>query len=77
MLAVPANRAVYRLLRDGIPIQVRQPDGSLKDERVAIIDWRPIRATTTFFSARRSGSRAICTKGGPTRSVSSMASRYC
>ncbi|MGQ4274699.1 type I restriction endonuclease subunit R [Terrihabitans sp. B22-R8] len=39
MLPVAANREVYRLLRDGIVVQVKQPDGSLKDERVAIIDW--------------------------------------
>jgi type I restriction enzyme R subunit len=43
MLPVAANREVYRLLRDGIVVQVRQPDGSLKDERVTVIDWtRPI-----------------------------------
>ena len=39
MLPVAANREVYRLLRDGIAIQVRRPDGSLKDERVVVIDW--------------------------------------
>ena len=39
MLPVAANREVYGLLRGGISVQVRQPDGSLKDDRVAIIDW--------------------------------------
>jgi type I restriction enzyme R subunit len=39
MLPVPANREVYKLVRDGIAVQVRQPNGSFKDERVAIIDW--------------------------------------
>jgi type I restriction enzyme, R subunit len=39
MLPVAANREVYRLLRDGIAVQVRQNDGSLKDERVTVIDW--------------------------------------
>jgi type I restriction enzyme, R subunit len=39
MLPVAANREVYRLLRDGITVQVRQPDRSLKDERVTVIDW--------------------------------------
>src|SRR5262245_3822197 len=33
MLPVVANRDVYRLLRDGIPVEVRQRDGSLKRER--------------------------------------------
>jgi type I restriction enzyme R subunit len=39
MLPVAANREVYKLLRDGILVQVRQSDGSLRDERVVIIDW--------------------------------------
>jgi type I restriction enzyme R subunit len=39
MLPVAANREVYQLLRDGIVVHVRQPDGSLKHERVTVIDW--------------------------------------
>jgi type I restriction enzyme, R subunit len=39
MLPVAANLEVYRMMRDGIPVQVRKQDGSLKDERVALIDW--------------------------------------
>lgn len=39
MLPVAANRDVYRLLRDGVPVQVKEADGSLRDERVAFIDW--------------------------------------
>ncbi len=39
MLPIAANREVYRLLRDGIGVQVRQPDGSFKDERVTVIRW--------------------------------------
>jgi type I restriction enzyme R subunit len=39
MLPVAANRDVYKLLREGITVEVREPDGSLKDERVAVIDW--------------------------------------
>jgi type I restriction enzyme, R subunit len=39
MLPVHANRDVYRLLREGVSVQVRQPDGSFKPERVAVIDW--------------------------------------
>jgi type I restriction enzyme, R subunit len=39
MLPVPANRDVYRLLREGVSVQVRQQDGSTKPERVAVIDW--------------------------------------
>jgi type I restriction enzyme R subunit len=42
MLPVAANREVHRLLRDGVVVQVRQPDGSLKDERVALIDWSDV-----------------------------------
>jgi type I restriction enzyme, R subunit len=39
MLPVAANRDVYRLLREGVSVQVRQQDGSTKPERVAMIDW--------------------------------------
>jgi type I restriction enzyme R subunit len=39
MLPVAANKEVYCLLRDGVPVDVKQPDGSTKPERVAVIDW--------------------------------------
>lgn len=39
MLPVAANREVYRLLRDGVAVEVLQPDGSTKPERVSLIDW--------------------------------------
>src|SRR5258705_1037066 len=35
MLPVAANLEVYRLLRNGVPVQVREADGSIRDERVA------------------------------------------
>ena len=41
-----------RLLRDGIPVQVRQPDGSLKDERVAVIDWTNPAANDFFLASQ-------------------------
>jgi type I restriction enzyme R subunit len=52
MLPVAANRDVYRLLRDGIPAAVRQPDGSLKDERVAVIDWTNPAANDFFLASQ-------------------------
>lgn len=39
MQPVAANREIYRLLRDGVPVEVPQDDGSLKPERVRLIDW--------------------------------------
>ncbi|MGE0513357.1 MAG: type I restriction endonuclease subunit R [Hyphomicrobiaceae bacterium] len=39
MSPVAANREVYRLLRDGVPVQVPQEDGSQKLERVRLVDW--------------------------------------
>jgi type I restriction enzyme R subunit len=48
MLPIAANRDVYRLLREGVLVQVRQPDGSMKPERVALIDWADP-ATNDFF----------------------------
>jgi len=34
MLPVAANRELWRLMRDGVAVEVRQPDGSFKPERV-------------------------------------------
>ena len=34
-----ANREVYELLRDRVPVTVRKPDGSKQTERLAVIDW--------------------------------------
>jgi type I restriction enzyme R subunit len=48
MLPVAANREVYRLLREGVAVQVRQPDGLLKDQRVTVIDWTH-QANNDFF----------------------------
>jgi type I restriction enzyme R subunit len=53
MLAVAANREVYRLLRDGIPVIVRQPDGSLRDERVAVINWTDPTVNDFFVASQR------------------------
>lgn len=39
MLPVAANREIWRLLRDGVPVELRLPDGSLKPDRVRLIDW--------------------------------------
>jgi type I restriction enzyme R subunit len=39
MLPIVANREVYHLLRDGVPVELRQPDGSLKPDRVRLINW--------------------------------------
>jgi type I restriction enzyme R subunit len=52
MLPVAANREVYRLLRDGIVVQVRQSDGSLRDERIAIIDWTKTAANDFFLGSQ-------------------------
>jgi type I restriction enzyme R subunit len=52
MLPVNANREVYKLLRGGIPVQLRQLDGSLKDERVAIIDWTEPEANDFFVGSQ-------------------------
>ncbi|WBT39959.1 type I restriction endonuclease subunit R [Hyphomicrobium sp. DMF-1] len=52
MLPVAANREVYSLLRDGIAVQVRRPDGSLQDERVAVIDWTAPAANDFFLGSQ-------------------------
>ncbi len=52
MLPVAANREVYGLLRDGIPVRVRQADGSLRDERVAAISWTDPSANDFFVASQ-------------------------
>ncbi|MGA3129084.1 MAG: type I restriction endonuclease subunit R [Candidatus Dormibacteria bacterium] len=34
-----ANREVYELIRDRVPVSIRKPDGSREVERVTVIDW--------------------------------------
>src|SRR5579884_1688845 len=34
-----ANRELYQLLRDRVPVTLRQADGSRVTERLAVIDW--------------------------------------
>ncbi|WP_316186325.1 MULTISPECIES: type I restriction endonuclease subunit R [unclassified Bradyrhizobium] len=52
MLPVAANREVYRLLREGIVVQVREGDGSLSDERVTVIDWTTPAANEFFLGSQ-------------------------
>ena len=48
MLPVAANRELWRLLRDGVAVEARQPDGSFKPERVWVIDWTDADAAALF-----------------------------
>ncbi|MEY8689647.1 MAG: type I restriction endonuclease subunit R [Leptothrix sp. (in: b-proteobacteria)] len=50
MLPVAANRELYRLLRDGVAVEIRQPDGSTRPERVRVIHWTDP-AENDFFLA--------------------------
>ena len=52
MLPIAANRDVYRLLREGVPVQVRKPDGSAKPERVTLIDWTNPDANDFFLGSQ-------------------------
>jgi type I restriction enzyme R subunit len=44
MLPADANAEIYRLLKDGVPVQVRGPDGERKSEIARVINWRDPRA---------------------------------
>lgn len=52
MLPVVANRDVYGLLRDGVSVQVRQPDGSLKNERLVLINWTDVKANDFLLASQ-------------------------
>lgn len=50
MLPAAANRELLRLLREGVPIELLEPDGSRKPDRVRLVDWREP-ARNDFFLA--------------------------
>ncbi len=52
MLPMAANRALWRLLREGVPVELRQPDGSLKPERVRVVNWTDPRANDFFVASQ-------------------------
>jgi type I restriction enzyme R subunit len=52
MLPVAANRELWRLLRDGVPVELRQPDGTLKPERVRVIHWTEPLANDFFVASQ-------------------------
>lgn len=52
MLPVAANRALWKLLRDGVPVQLRQPDGSLRPDRVRVIHWTDPGANDFFVASQ-------------------------
>lgn len=52
MLPLVANREVYRLLRDGVVVELRQPDGSAKPDRVRLVDWTSPSANDFFLASQ-------------------------
>ena len=71
MSLVAANREVYDLLKDGIPVSVPDREhGGQKTERVRVIDW--LNADGERLPAREpdDGHRARSTPAGPTSSAS-------
>lgn len=63
------NRAFHRLLRDGVAVEYRRPDGSIAGDRVRLIDFDHPRPTTGWPSTSSRSSRAS-TIGGRTSSSS-------
>jgi type I restriction enzyme R subunit len=52
MLPVAANRELWRLLRDGVAVELRRPDGTLWPERVRVIHWTDPRANDFFVASQ-------------------------
>ena len=52
MLPVAANRELWRLLRDGVAVELRQPDGTMQPERVRVIDWTDPAANDFFVASQ-------------------------
>ncbi len=69
-----ANREVYQLLKDGIPVSVPDPDTAGKrTERLRVVDWEHPRGRTISCWSASSASSAASTPAGPTWSASSTA----
>lgn len=52
MLPIAANREVLRLLKEGAPVELRQPDGSIEPDRVRLVDWTDARANDFFLASQ-------------------------
>ncbi len=52
MLPVAANRELWRLLRDGVAVELRQPDGTMQPERVRVINWTDPGANDFFVASQ-------------------------
>ena len=50
MLATDANAEIYHLLRNGVSVHVRGPDGERKTETARVIDWRDPRANDLLLA---------------------------
>ena len=50
MLPADANAEIYRLLKDGVSVQVRGEDGERKSEIARVIDWRDPRANDLLLA---------------------------
>lgn len=50
MLPTDANAEVYALLKDGVPVQIRGPDGERKTETARVIDWQDAKANDLLLA---------------------------
>ena len=50
MLATDANAEIYHLLRNGVSVHVRGPDGERQTETARVIDWRDPRANDLLLA---------------------------
>ena len=52
MLPAAANREVFRLLREGVRVELQQPDGSSKPDRVRLIEWKDATQNDYFLASQ-------------------------
>jgi type I restriction enzyme R subunit len=62
MSLAAANREVYGLLKDGIPVSVQDRDGGQKTERVRVIDWENPAANDFLLVSQLSVTGALYTR---------------
>lgn len=52
LLPVNANREIYKLLKDGVKVEVVDPDGVVDTETVEVIDWKEPLANDFFLASQ-------------------------
>ena len=72
---IRANTEIHELVRDGVKVEVRGPEGARITETVRVIDWNDPKANDFFLASQVWFAGELYTKRAPTSSASSTVCR--